>query len=42
MLDLVTIWTGPGSDMAKASPKERKALADSLYADLHNAVAKRW
>ena len=41
MLDPVTIWTGPGSDMAKASPKEQKALADSFYTDLHNAVAKR-
>ena len=41
MLDPVTIWTGPGSDMAKASPKEQKALADSFYTELHNAVAKR-
>jgi hypothetical protein len=41
MLDPVTIWTGPGSDMAKASPKEQKALADAFYTELHNAVAKR-
>jgi hypothetical protein len=41
MLDPVTIWTGRGSDMAKASPKEQKALADALYTDLHDAVAKR-
>jgi hypothetical protein len=41
ILDPVTIWTGPGSDMAKASPKEQKALADAFYTELHNAVAKR-
>jgi hypothetical protein len=41
MLDPVTIWTGPGSDMAKASPAEQKALADAFYTELHNAVAKR-
>ena len=41
MLDPVTIWTGPGSDMAKASPKEQKALADAFHTELHNAVAKR-
>jgi hypothetical protein len=41
ILDPVTIWTGRGSDMAKASPAEQKALADSLYTDLHDAVAKR-
>jgi hypothetical protein len=41
MLAPVTIWTGRGSDMAKVSPKERQALADSLYTDLHDAVAKR-
>jgi hypothetical protein len=41
MLDPVTIWTGPGSDMAKASPKEQKALADAFYTELHDAVAKR-
>jgi hypothetical protein len=41
ILDPVTIWTGPGSDMAKASPKVQKALADSFYTDLHNAAAKR-
>jgi hypothetical protein len=41
MLDPVTIWTGPGSDMAKASPKEQKALADAFYTELHTAVAKR-
>jgi hypothetical protein len=40
MLDPVTIWTGPGSDMAKASPKEQKALADAFYTERHNAVAK--
>src|SRR5262245_55640396 len=39
MLDPVTIWTGPGSYMAKASPKEQKALADSFYTDLRDAVA---
>jgi uncharacterized protein DUF3313 len=41
MLDPVTIWTGRGSDMAKASPAEQKALADAFYTELHNAVAKR-
>jgi hypothetical protein len=41
MMDPVTIWTGPGSDMAKASPMEQKALADAFYTELHNAVAKR-
>src|SRR5512146_1469738 len=41
MLDPVTIWTGRGSDMAKTSPKVQKALADSFYTDLHDAVAKR-
>jgi hypothetical protein len=41
MLDPVTIWTGRGSDMAKASPKAQKALADSFYTDLHDAVATR-
>ena len=41
MLDPVTIWTGPGSEMAKASPKEQKALADAFYTELHNAVAQR-
>jgi Protein of unknown function (DUF3313) len=41
MLDPVTVWTGPGSDMAKASPKEQKALADAFYTELHNAVAER-
>jgi hypothetical protein len=41
MLDPVTIWTGRGSDMAKASPKVQKALADSFYTDLHDAVATR-
>ena len=41
ILDPVTIWTGRGSDMDKASPAEQKALADSLYTDLHDAVAKR-
>jgi hypothetical protein len=41
MLDPVTIWTGRGSDMAKVSPKERQALADALYTELHDAVAKR-
>jgi Protein of unknown function (DUF3313) len=41
MLDPVTIWTGAGSNMAKASPKVQKALADSFYTDLHEAVAKR-
>ena len=41
MLDPVTIWTGRGSDMDKASPKEQKALADAFYTDLHDAVAKR-
>jgi hypothetical protein len=41
MLDPATIWTGPGSDMAKASPKEQKALADAFYTELHDAVAKR-
>lgn len=41
MLDPVTIWTGRGSDMAKASPKAQKALADAFYTDLHDAVAKR-
>jgi Protein of unknown function (DUF3313) len=41
ILDPVTIWTGPGSDMAKGSPAERKALADAFYTELHNAVAKR-
>lgn len=41
MLDPVSIWTGTGSDMAKASPKEQKALADAFYTELHNAVAER-
>jgi hypothetical protein len=41
VLDPVTIWTGRGSDMAKASPKEQKALADALYTDLYDAIAKR-
>ena len=41
ILDPVTIWTGRGSDMAKASPAEQKALADAFYTELHNAVAKR-
>src|SRR5262245_51168316 len=41
MLDPVTLWTGPGSDMAKASPAEQKALADAFYTHLHDAVAKR-
>ena len=41
MLDPVTIWTGRGSDMAKTSPKVQKALANSFYTDLHDAVAKR-
>ncbi len=41
MLDPVTIWTGPGSDMDKASPKVQQALANSFYTDLHEAVAKR-
>jgi hypothetical protein len=41
MLDPVTIWTGPASDMAKASPKTQKALAVSFYTDLYDAAAKR-
>jgi hypothetical protein len=41
ILDPVTIWTGPGSDMAKASPKVQKALADSFYTDLYNAASTR-
>jgi len=41
ILDPVTIWTGPDSDMAKAPPAEQKALADAFYTELHTAVAKR-
>src|SRR5262245_14685446 len=41
MLDPVTIWSGRGSNMDKASPKEQKALADAFYTDLHNAVSKQ-
>ena len=41
MLDPVTIWSGRGSNMEKASPQEQKALADAFYTDLHNAVSKQ-
>ncbi|MBI3795551.1 MAG: DUF3313 domain-containing protein [Deltaproteobacteria bacterium] len=41
MLDPVTIWSGRGSNMDKASLREQKALADSFYTDLHTAVSKK-
>jgi hypothetical protein len=41
LLEPVTIWSGRGSDMDKASPQERKALADAFYTSLHEAVAKQ-
>jgi hypothetical protein len=37
----MTIWSGRGSDMDEASPKERMALADAFYTALRNAVAKQ-
>jgi hypothetical protein len=41
ILDPVTIWTGPGSDLSSVPPEQRKALADSLYTHLHDAAAQR-
>jgi hypothetical protein len=41
LLEPVTIWTGPGSDMDKTSPQTQKALAGSLFTDLYNAFSKR-
>ena len=41
ILDPVTIWSGRGSNMDKASPKA-KAVADSFYTDLYNAASKRF
>ncbi len=41
MLEPVTIWSGRGANMDKASPKEQKALADSFYTDVYDAVSKK-
>jgi len=41
ILDPVTIWSGPGSNMDKASPKEQKALADAFFTEIHTAVSKQ-
>src|SRR5262245_21279460 len=41
ILEPVTIWSGPGSNMDKAPPKAQKALADGFYTNLYDAVSKK-
>jgi hypothetical protein len=40
IVDPVTIWTNPGSDLAKLSQAERRELADRFNAHLVNEVSK--
>lgn len=40
IVDPVTIWTNPASDLAKLSSTERRALADRFYAHLVTEISK--
>jgi hypothetical protein len=41
LLEPVTVWTADDSRLNEVPPEQRKALADTLYADLHEAAAQR-
>lgn len=40
IVDPVTIWTNPGSDLAKLSQSDRRELADRFYARLVTEISK--
>ena len=41
LLEPVTVWTAGNSRLNTVPPEQRKALADTLYADRHEAAAQR-
>jgi len=41
LLEPVTVWTSGNSRLNQVPPEQRKALADTLYAHLHDAAAQR-
>jgi hypothetical protein len=41
VLDPVAVWTGSDSQLTGVAPNQRQALANSFYADLYKALAKR-
>jgi hypothetical protein len=38
MIDPVTIWAGPNSDLNQVPADQQRALANALYSDLYNAL----